>query len=405
MRELQGKNVAITGRLASLTREEAARSIRECGGEYVTSVDEQTDLVVVGRDGFPVGADGRLGRNLRAARELAQRGLSIEIVPEEVFLRRVGLGEKEEAIHQLYSTAQLSRILQVTESKIRTWVRRGVITPARQDKQVSYFDFRQVSMAKVVNDLDRSGVPVARIQRSLEQLEGWLPGITDAVAPSMQLLQREGQLLVRLDDGHLADARGQLQFDFGSTARAEPPAPASPTPAPVPTPGLVPSPAKSPARAPSATDWFRAGIEHEEKERWSAAAAAYERALTAGELSPEIRYNLGNVRCQLGEYAEAVAQFREAVRFDPGLVEAWSNLGIALSELGQWDESIAAFRQALRIAPMYADAHYNLAETLAQQGKIADAERHWQAYLDQDPHSAWAREVRKRLREARRPGR
>ncbi|MGE3165205.1 MAG: tetratricopeptide repeat protein [Planctomycetota bacterium] len=397
MRELQGKNVAITGRLAALTREEAARSIRECGGEYVTSVDERTAIVVVGRDGFPVGADGRLGRNLRAARQLAAKGIDIEIIAEEVFLHRVGLGEKEEAIHQLYSTAQLSRILQVAESKIRAWVRRGVITPARQEKQVSYFDFRQVSMAKVVTDLDRSGVPVSRIQRSLEQLEGWLPGITAAVAPSMQLLQREGQLLVRLDDGHLADTRGQLQFDFGSTARPE--ANAAPSTS-------TPSAAKSnPKVERKAEDWFREGIEHEERERWEAAAGAYENALAAGEPTPEIRYNLGNVRCQLGDYDAAITHFREAVRLDPSLVEAWSNLGIALSELGQWDESVAAFRHALRIAPLYADAHYNLAETLAQQGKVGEAERHWQAYLDQDPHSAWAREVRKRLREARRPSR
>ena len=82
---------------------------------------------------------------------------------------------------------------------------------------------------------------------------------------------------------------------------------------------------------------------------------------------------------------------------DPSYVEAWNNLGIVLAELEETDRAVSAYRHALAIAPEYADAHYNLAETLAGNGDLAGARRHWTAYLDQDPSSSWADEVRLRL--------
>lgn len=389
MSRLGGKNVALTGRLASMSREEAAQLIRESGGEYVTSVDEHTSILVVGRDGFPLAEDGRLSRNLRVAKKLRAEAGTPEILPEEDFLRRTGQEQKEEAIHHLYSTAQLSRILGVAEQKIRAWMRKGLIAPVQKDKRLYYFDFQQVSVAKVVSELTRSGVTPSRLRSSLKQLDGWLPGAAAGSLQQLQLLERDGQLLVRLDDGHLAEPTGQLQFDFATEAEAKP------VSAPPPQSG-------GPVTAlPKVRDFFEEGVEHEEEEQWAQARIAYERALENSEPTPEICYNLGNVLYNLELYQEAVDHLRDAVRMDPQFVEAWSNLGIVLSELGDLEPAAEALRHALRLAPLYADAHYNLAEILDQLGRRDEADRHWQSYLDQDPHSSWAREVKRRLRQPR----
>ncbi len=47
---LAGKTVVITGTLASMTREETKRRLREAGARVADSVSKKTDLVVVGRD-------------------------------------------------------------------------------------------------------------------------------------------------------------------------------------------------------------------------------------------------------------------------------------------------------------------------------------------------------------------
>lgn len=383
---LAGQHIALTGRLASLSREEAATRIRELGGEYVTQVRAETTLLVVGRDGFPLARDGRLSRNLQAAQELRKQGSCIQIVPEEEFLRRVGWEEKEDAIHQLYSSAQLSRILGVSEQRIRSWMRRKLITPVRQEQRVCYFDFQQVSIAKSISELTQAGVTPQQLRRSFEQLDQWLPVDAAASLQQLNLVGRDGELMVRLGDGKIADASGQLQFDFSEPEPAEEveePEPASVSPL---------------SAGRSSDEWFEQGVLHEEAGRWQRAREAYEASLESGGATPEIFFNLGNVLFELGETDDAAASFRRAVEDDPQYVEAWSNLGSVLSELGDLDGAEKAFRTAIAIAPLYADAHYNLAETLDQLGRRDEAARHWQAYLSQDPHSSWAREVRRRLR-------
>ena len=58
-----------------------------------------------------------------------QAGEPLEILREEAFLARLGLHERLEDIHRLYTTQQLSRILKVPVAQVRAWVRHGLITP------------------------------------------------------------------------------------------------------------------------------------------------------------------------------------------------------------------------------------------------------------------------------------
>lgn len=83
---LAGARVAFAGTLGSYALADATRKIQELGGEVVDAVDAQTTIVVVG-------AKGKAGDKLTAARKLQSSNKGLEIVSEADFGKRVGLGQ------------------------------------------------------------------------------------------------------------------------------------------------------------------------------------------------------------------------------------------------------------------------------------------------------------------------
>lgn len=380
-RRLGGEVVAITGRLASMSRDDAVERVRAAGGTYVAMPTEDTTLLVVGQGGPPLGDDGRITASLRRARALQDAGHAVAIVPEEELLARLELADARADLQRLYTTGQLARILGVPVSSVRAWVRHELIEPVRSVGRLCFFDFPQVSAARSLLALTRSGVTPARIRRSLEALRRWLPEAAPSPA-ALEALERPGTLLVRLDDGRLAEPSGQLRLEFDARE-----ADAHRAVFETSTPDASTDPA----------DWFDRGIRAEEEGRMEDALRCYERARALGGPPAEIEFNIGNTLYALGRRDEARHHFRNATEQDPQFVEAWNNLGNLLSELERADEAVAAYRHALALAPHYPDAHYNLAETLAALGDTAAARHHWTTYLELDPHSRWAEDVRRRL--------
>src|SRR5271163_1485079 len=84
-----GQKVAFTGKLASMTFAEAKKLVRACGAEWVATVNEQTNLLVVGQDGLPLRKDGRLTRNLQTAERL-QKSHGLVITNEADWLAGLG---------------------------------------------------------------------------------------------------------------------------------------------------------------------------------------------------------------------------------------------------------------------------------------------------------------------------
>ncbi len=375
MTRLHGRRVAFTGRLSAMKRDEAAAAIREHGGEFVSSVSRKTDLLVVGQEGSPLAKDGGLTLKLLRARELADEGHAIEILSEDEFLAE--LGRERESRH--YTLAQLSRILGISGARLRTWVRKGLVKPIRTEHRLHYFEFRDVAAAKAVAELVQSGVSPERIRASVAELAAWLPASGD---PFLEVgLEKLGRdLVVRLDDGQLADTRGQFQFDFDAPADVRP----------------MPSAVSE----PEPLSWFEQGLAREDAGDPAGAARAYGLAIAEDRQSPETYFNLGNVLFELGRKEDAARRFEEAVALDTNYVEAWNNLGNALADSGRRDDAVRAFERALLIAPDYADAHYNAAEVLYAVGRQDAARCHWRAYLALDGASTWAEHVRSRLDEA-----
>ena len=74
-----------------------------------------------------------------------------------------------------------------------------------------------------------------------------------------------------------------------------------------------------------------------------------------------------------GQLEEAIACYREAIRFKPGYVMAHRHLGNALLEKGQLDEAVACCREIVRLRPDYAPAYSNLGNTLRRNGQLDEA--------------------------------
>ncbi len=372
---LRDKKVALTGRLAAMTHREAARLIEDFGGKVVQAPARDTDYLVVGREGLPLGEDGQPTASLLAARQLQSLGYAIQIVSEEVFLSKLHLLEDQQKIRRRYTIVQLTRILGVSRDRIRAWMRAGLIEPVETIHRLAYFDYQQVTSAKMLSDLVRSGLTPAGIRESLARLSRWLPE-TDYCLSQLSVLESSRQLLVRLADGRLAEPSGQLLMTFEPEPRA--------------TVALDAAEQTAEERLEEAVGLEAAGF-------FAQAADAYRAAARCDPEDAVLQFSLGNVLYSLGEYREASSHFRRAVELEPSYVEAWNNLGNLLAELGQLEEAITALRYALHIVPDYADAHFNLASILATAGRTSEAAEHWQAYLTLDPLSPWADEAQSHL--------
>ncbi len=280
-------------------------------------------------------------------------------------------------LERLYTTAQLARILDLSESTLRSWMRHELIRPARVVGKLAFFDFRQLAGAKVLARLAAGGITAARLRKHLSELEGWWHEEEFALS-RVDALEEGGKLLVRTREGMLAESNGQLVLDFDACEAGA---------------GSEDLPPGSPLLY-----WFRRGVLLEEGGHDEEAILAYTKALGLGKPPAELLFNLGNLVFKLERKEEAVQCFALATEIESEYVEAWNNLGNALAATERLEEAVAAYARALAITPDYADAHFNLGETLAELGRTAEAREHWQAYLEQDPHSPWATEVRARLR-------
>jgi len=114
-------------------------------------------------------------------------------------------------------------------------------------------------------------------------------------------------------------------------------------------------------------------------------------------------YVLGNRgRClyHLGRHAEAMRDFREALRLNPRLAPAWSYSGLCLSKLGRHDEAIRCHDNAQKSDPQFALAWFNKGLSLELQGQKNDAILAYRQFIAmaRDASSAEVQEAHTRLR-------
>ncbi|MEX0676171.1 MAG: MerR family transcriptional regulator [Pirellulales bacterium] len=385
---LQGQRVALVGKLAGMSRREAAELVRQHGGTMVERPDASATLVVVGEKEPP--GDSSWKDDLDdAARKAIDRG-ALAVIGESQFWQRLGLVDREHEIHSLYTPAMLAGLLDVSVSTIRRWQRRGWIVPAREVRKLAYFDFQEVAAARRLAELAAAGMTPAAIEKTLAALARQLPEVKRPLA-ELSIVVEGKQLLVRQQDG-LVEPGGQLRFDFEAAAADSPPQTAGDARA---ADILAFTPRPQPPATPD--ELIRAAGQLEDEGDLSGAAEMYRAALAAGGPRAEICFLLAELLYQTHELAAARERYYMAIELDEDYVEARANLGCVLAELGERELAVAAFEGAIVFHDDYADAHYHLGRILDELGRSDEAIPHWEAFLRLAPSSPWADEARHRL--------
>ena len=101
-------------------------------------------------------------------------------------------------------------------------------------------------------------------------------------------------------------------------------------------------------------------------------------------------YNLGALLQMRGQYSEAAAVYRAALKAAPKNVTAHNSLATTLLLLDNITAPMAEFRETLRLDPRYLNARYNLARALAVSGDLMAASAEFAAFLKEKPDDAGA---------------
>ena len=101
--------------------------------------------------------------------------------------------------------------------------------------------------------------------------------------------------------------------------------------------------------------------------------------------------NLGAALEARGRPAEAIEEYRQALRARPQSAAVHNNLGAALQTAGDLDAAIAEYQQAVRAQPDHPSARHNLGSALVLSGAFAEALPHLREAVRLSPDDATAR--------------
>ena len=400
---LAGETVAFTGTLASMTHAAAARLTADLGGTFTERLTRATTILVVGEEGWPLADDGAPTVKFRRAVEWNRTGeATVRLLAESDWLRVAGLndpvcGDLSAGVRRLYTPAMLSGLLGVSPGRIRRWARDGLIRPAKTVHRLPYFDFAEVARTRTLAGLLAAGVSKAELAEGLAALSEVFGGEA-AAAGGLDLLARDGRLLLRDDAGLREPASGQRVLEFVQDdsrpssdeldEEDEPPSPAL---------LRLPDPGGERAERRTAAEWLRSGVERLDADDPAAAEPALRACLAREPANPEAHFHLADALFRTGRPEAAAERYRAATEHDPRYLEAWVQLGCVRASGNEHRAAAAAFRTALAIHADLPEAHLHLAESLHALGDAAAA-KHYRAYLTRDDRSPWAQLARARLR-------
>jgi tetratricopeptide (TPR) repeat protein len=131
-------------------------------------------------------------------------------------------------------------------------------------------------------------------------------------------------------------------------------------------------------RAVAATDenevaHLNLGVTLERQNRYAEAIAEFHNALRIDPKSVETLNNLANLLDESGDTNAALAEYQKAVSLDPKAVEPRNNLGAFYVKTGQLDDAMKLYAEAMRLDPKDAHPYYLMGKLLLREGRDAEA--------------------------------
>jgi tetratricopeptide (TPR) repeat protein len=347
------RNVAFTGRLASMKREEAFALVRSRGGRPRRGLTRKTDVLVVGALGWPLLANGGPSKSLGIA-----KSYGVSIASERQFLEWAGRAIPEDQVRS-YTAAQIASLSILPLEIVEQLTAFGLL-----DCRDERYGFRDLTAARQLSELLAAGVALSTITRSLHEIRKWLP---DAALSNLRLFPASSDAVLVEQLKGRTDQRGQFVLPVADARE-------------------------------NLDELFEQAQSAEAINDLEAAQRLYRRVMRIDPSDPTAAFNLGNMLRAGGQKVEAEKAYRDAVKADGHFAEAWYNLADLLDEQRRSDQAVECLERALAADPNYADAIFNLGMLHQRGDRLADAAACWRRYLALDKASDWAARARRALK-------
>jgi tetratricopeptide (TPR) repeat protein len=113
------------------------------------------------------------------------------------------------------------------------------------------------------------------------------------------------------------------------------------------------------------------GFAYTDKKDYELAIADFDQAIRFDPKDARTYNNRGNAYADKGDIDRAIADYDQAIRLDPNNVFAFFNRGNNYGEMKDYDRAIADFEQVIRLDPKYAPAYYGRGMSKRARGDIA----------------------------------
>ncbi len=291
-------------------------------------------------------------------------------------------GSTREPLTDLFTLTEISRLLGISPTRLRTLDRAGVVAPSGRRRGRRAYTFSDLIALRTAKDLLDRKVRLRDVTRAVQALKRSLPRVTRPLQ-ELRIVSDGQRVVVRTHDGTFEPLTGQMLLDLEVKTLREDVV-------------RVLRPSAGRERARTAYElYLRASQLDEDPRTMEEAERLYFQAV---QLDPwlAIAYtNLGNIRFRRQDTAGAEVMYQKALEIDARQPEAQYNLGYVMLERGQADLSIPLFLGAIAADPKFADAYFNLAMAYEQVGDTQRARPYWKSYISLEPSGTWT-EIAKR---------
>ena len=132
---------------------------------------------------------------------------------------------------------------------------------------------------------------------------------------------------------------------------------------------------------------------------YQAAETRYKAAIAANPAKPRAYHRLGYLYLNQQRLDEAIAQFREYVRYAPDDPNSHDSLGEALLEKGAYDEALQEYAKALAMNPRFFDSLYGTARCYEGKGMRTEALSFYRQFLSFNPSGETAETAQRQVEE------
>ncbi len=265
-----------------------------------------------------------------------------------------------------HRTSEVAELVGLSATRVRHYVRVGLVTPARGLANEYRFSFRDIVVLRTARELLDANVPVRKANRVLRKLKGDIDRHGSLTA--LRIVAEGDEVLVRDDSARWNPETGQGHLDFSVDRLAG-------NVAPFVRDHLQGQLSERVREDMDSDDWYNLALDLEDVSP-DEAPDAYRKSLELNPNNVDALVNLGRLTQLGGGLVDAARLYRQALDLDPDHQLAMYNLGTVYDERDQLDEAMSWYLRATAVA----DAHYNLARLYELQGNELAAVRHMKRY-------------------------